>query len=83
MNTERTEARWIIRARHCLIAGEVAKAKGDIYTYSQWEARFEDAWAELSIFVRRNEQRYISLPAKRMIEREGLLAHNGRYNLRG
>jgi len=74
-------AYWVIRTRHCMIMGEVAKAKGDQYNYAQWDARFADAWAQLPVSIRVAYRKYISLPAMRQVEREGLLAQNGRYEL--
>lgn len=84
MNETRRElARRILRARHCLIAGEVAKVKGDQYEYAQWEARFDDVWRSLPVAVRLPAllSKYILLPAERQIRREGILAQNGRYHL--
>lgn len=79
----REAAIWLIRARHCLIAGEVAKMLEEPMLLAQWEARFSDAWSKLPLGLRTeaNTTKYLYHPVTRMIERKGLIYYRGRFTL--
>ena len=78
--SRRDVARLIIRMRHLLILGLIARLVDDAAAERWHGAEFNAAEARLPLYVTVNNglYRYINAPASRKINREGILAQSSK-----
>jgi len=77
----RTIATLLVYLRRVLILSLVARLKEDTAEYERLRDRFTRTFDSLPLVVRAGYTERINNPAQRIVEREGVLAQNGRWTV--
>lgn len=76
IDPKRAIALRIVTLRKLLLAGMVAELLDDVLAYDKLLAQFEQQTRKLPLTLQHNLEKRVSEPARRKIEREGILAQS-------